>query len=78
MPTLNVNISAASLARYQDALGKVHQLKDTQDPPQPRVATPAECRDHLIGMGKTFVLNVEQAEIARTYTPPQPQPVDMT
>lgn len=76
MPTLNVTITDASLDRYKAALGKVHALVDAQG--QPRDATAAECREHLIGMGKTFVLNVEQAALAAANPPPQPAPVDLT
>ena len=76
MPTLTVTVSTESLDRYKVALGAVHALKDANG--DPRNATAAECKEHLMGMGRTFVINYEQAQLAAANPPPQPAPVDMT
>ena len=76
MPTLTVTVSTESLDRYKVALGAVHALKDANG--DPRNATAAECKEHLMGMGRTFVINFEQPALAAANPPPQPEPVDMT
>lgn len=79
MPSMTITYPAGDGQRFAAALGKVLALKDTQDPPQPRSATAAECKSWLIGRAQQLIVDVEgavltKAAIDSVVVPP----VDMT
>jgi hypothetical protein len=60
-------------------LGKAHNLKDTQEPPQPRAATAAECKAYLIARAYQLIVDIEQPELyAAALASVAVPPVDMT
>jgi hypothetical protein len=59
MPAITINYPAGDGARFAAALGKAHALKDTQDPPQKRSATAAECKAWLIGRAQQLIVDIE-------------------
>lgn len=79
MPQITITYPAGDGARFAAALGKAQSLKDTQQPPQPRAATAAECKAFLIGRAWQLIVDIEgrdlqAAAIATVVVPP----VDMT
>lgn len=79
MPSITISYPAGDGQRFAAALGKVLALKDTQDPPQPRSATAAECKAWLIGRAQQLIEDIEggparQAAAAAVTVPP----LDMT
>ena len=79
MPSITITYPAGDGQRFAEALGKAHSLKDTQDPPQPRAATAAECKAFLIARAYQLIVDIEGAEltkaaVAAVVVPP----VDMT
>ena len=79
MPSLTITYPAGDGARFAAALGKMQGLKDTQDPPQDRPATAAECKQFLISQAQAVIRNAElpdlQAAALATVTH---TPADMT
>lgn len=63
MPSITITYPAGDGARFAAALGKAHSLVDTQDPPQPRVATAAECKAWLIGRAWQLIVDIEGSEL---------------
>ena len=59
MPSITITYPAGDGTRFATALGKVLALKDTQDPPQPRAATAAECKAWLIGRAQQLIEDIE-------------------
>ena len=78
MPSITITYPAGDGVRFAAALGKAHNLKDTQEPPQPRNATAAECKAYLIARAYQLIVDIEGPELAAANPPPQPDPVDMT
>lgn len=79
MPSTTINYSTATGVRFASALGKAHALMDTQDPPQPRSATAAECKEFFIARAWQMIVDIEgrdlqAAALAAVVVPP----VDMT
>ena len=65
MPTMSFTYTSAYGQRVAAALGKAWNLKDTQDPPQPRAATLAEVRDFIRGRVRQLVVDIEGAELTK-------------
>lgn len=65
MPSMTLNYSAQYGQRVADALGKAWNLKDTQDPPQPRSATAAEVKQFIIGRVQQLVVDIEGAALTK-------------
>ena len=63
MPTLTLNYSAQYGQRVAAALGKAHNLVDTQDPPQPRSATAAEVKEFIIKRVYQLVVDIEGRDL---------------
>jgi hypothetical protein len=79
MPSITITYSADDGARFAAALGKAHSLMDTQDPPQPRPATTAECKAWLIGRARQLIVDVEGAALTKAALESVVvPPVDMT
>lgn len=79
MPSLTINYPAGDGVRFAAAIGIAHKLMDTQEPPQPRNATAAECKAFLIARAWQLIVDIEgqtltAAAIATVVVPP----VDMT
>ena len=75
MPSLTLNYGAGTGSRFAAALGKAQNLLDTQDPPQPRSATAAECKAFLIGRAWQLIVDIEgrdltAAAVAAVVVPP--------
>ena len=79
MPSITITYPAADGQRLASALGKAWSLKDTQEPPQPRSATAAECKEFLIGRARQLIVDVEGAEAEKAARDSVViAPVDMT
>jgi hypothetical protein len=63
MPSMTLNYTAGEGQRFAAALGKAQNLKDTQEPPQPRDATAAECKAFVIGRMKQLVIDIEGRDL---------------
>ena len=59
MPQMTLTYPAGDGTRFAAALGKAHALMDSQVPPQPRVATTAECKTWLIGRAQQLIIDIE-------------------
>lgn len=75
MPTTTLTYSAGTGSRFAAALGKAQSLVDTQNPPQPRSATAAECKEWLIGRAWQLIVDIEgrdltEAAVAAVVVPP--------
>lgn len=75
---MTLTISDETYARLRYALGKAHNLMDTQDPPQRRDATGAELKQYGINHYKQLLTDIEGPELAAANPPPQPAPGDIT
>lgn len=65
MPSVTFTYSATLAQRFASALGKAHALMDTQDPPQPRDATAAECKAFMVARVKQLIVDVEGAALTK-------------
>ena len=75
MPSITLNYGAGTGSRFAAALGKAQALVDTQDPPQPRSATAAECKAFLIGRAWQLIVDIEgdaltKAAVSAVVVPP--------
>ena len=59
MASITITYPAGDGTRFAAALGKAQNLKDTQEPPQPRSATAAECKTWLIGRAQQLIVDIE-------------------
>ena len=79
MPSITITYPAGDGVRFAAALGKAQNLMDTQDPPQPRSATAAECKAFLIGRAWQLIVDVEGAALTKAAVDAVVvPPVDMT
>ena len=62
MPQITLNVTAQQAQRIASCLGKAWNLKDTQDPPQPRDATLAEVKLYVVQHLRRLVNDIEGAE----------------
>lgn len=58
---VTITLSAQQANRFADACGKVKQLVDAQQPPQPRACTNAEAKAWIIELMRRVVVDVEGA-----------------
>ena len=65
MPSITITYPAGDGVRFAAALGKAQALKDTQEPPQPRDATAAECKAWIIGRAQQLIVDVEGGEATK-------------
>ena len=66
MANFTITTPAAQDARITAAFGKILNLRDTQVPPQPRVATGPEVKLAIINWLRMSVLEREQADARET------------
>lgn len=79
MASITITYPAGDGVRFAAALGKAHNLLDTQLPPQPRPATAAECKAWLIGRAQQLIVDVEGgAATAVALAAISVTPLDMT
>lgn len=79
MPSITISYPAGDGQRFAAALGKAHSLMDTQEPPQPRAATAAECKAFLIARAYQLIVDMEQPALqAAALQGVVVPPVDMT
>lgn len=79
MPSITITYPADSGQRFAAALGKAHNLMDTQEPPQPRSATAAECKAWLIGRAQQLIEDIDGPPMrAAAIVGVNPTPLDMT
>ena len=65
MPNMTFTYSSAYGQRVAAALGKAWNLKDAQEPPQPRSATEAEVKTFVIQRVQQLVVDMEGAELTQ-------------
>ena len=65
MPSITITYPAGDGTRFAAALGKAQNLKDSQEPPQPRAATAAECKEWLIGRAQQLIVDIEGGEATK-------------
>ena len=75
MPSFTITYPAGAGARFAAALGKAKGLVDIQVPPQPRSATPAECKQFVIERIRQLIVDIEgkaltDAAVAAIVVPP--------
>ena len=79
MPSMTLTYPAGDGARFAAALGKAQNLVDSQQPPQPRSATAAECKAWLIGRAQQLIEDIEGPPMrAAAIVGVNPTPLDMT
>ena len=79
MPSITITYPAGDGVRFASALGKAQSLMDTQEPPQPRAATAAECKAFLIGRAYQLIVDIEGAALTKAAVDAVVvPPVDMT
>ena len=79
MASITINYPAGDGQRFAVALGKAQGLMDTQEPPQPRSATAAECKTWLIGRAQQLIIDIEGREAqAAAIAAISITPLDMT
>lgn len=78
MPSITITYPAGAGQRFAAALGKAHSLMDTQDPPQPRAATSAECKEFLIARIRQLIVDIEGPQLEAARGPVTVPTVDLT
>ena len=62
---VSITLTAGHANRFAAACGEIRQLKDTQEPPQPRDCTPAEAKEFIIMLMRRVVVDVEGAKLIK-------------
>lgn len=79
MASITITYPASDGVRFASALGKAQGLMDSQQPPQPRSATQAECKSWLIGRAQQLIVDIEGNEAtAAAIAAVSVTPLDMT